>query len=386
MAVNDVSQEAGPVRDPSLKNRMAMYGANRLQIGLFGANCSSGRAVTKVPERWSGNWPDNRNLARMADEAGIDFLLPIGRWKGYGGETDYQGATLETFTWASGLLACTNRITVFGTVHAPLFNPVIAAKEMVTADHIGEGRFGLNIVVGWNEGEFEMFGVKQREHEQRYDYAQEWIDVIKMIWSETEDFDFDGKYLHLKGIRGKPKPCGGARPVIMNAGASPTGQAFAIRNCDAFFMQASRTSLGETAQRVANARNAAKELGRELGVYTVGVITCKPTRQQAEDYYHYSIVEHADWSAVDGILALKNISPQTVPMEEYVTKRNQYAQGMGGLPIVGDPDHVAQQLVDLSKAGLTGIAVSFVNYIDELPFFRDEVLPRLERAGIRQKS
>ena len=62
-------------------------------------------------------------------------------------------------TWASGLLAATKRITVFGTVHAPLFHPIIAAKQMVTADHIGEGRFGLNIVVGWNEGEFEMFGV-----------------------------------------------------------------------------------------------------------------------------------------------------------------------------------------------------------------------------------
>ncbi|MFL5052286.1 MAG: LLM class flavin-dependent oxidoreductase, partial [Xanthobacteraceae bacterium] len=139
-------------------------------------------------------------------------------------------------------------------------------------------------------------------------------------------------------------------------------------------------------QRVVKAKSAAKELGRELGVYTVGVITCKPTTQEAEDYYHYSIVEHADWSAVDGILALKNISPATVPMEEYLTKRSQYAQGMGGLPIVGDPDHVAQQLIDLSKAGLTGIAVSFVNYIDELPFFCNEVLPRLERAGIRQNN
>jgi alkanesulfonate monooxygenase SsuD/methylene tetrahydromethanopterin reductase-like flavin-dependent oxidoreductase (luciferase family) len=381
-----VSQGAGPGRDASLKNRMAMYGANRLQIGLFGANCSSGRAVTQVPERWSGNWPDNRKLARMADAAGIDFLLPIGRWKGYGGDTDYQGATLETITWASGLLACTSRVTVFGTVHAPLFNPVIAAKEMVTADHIGEGRFGLNIVVGWNEGEFEMFGVEQREHEQRYDYAQEWIDVIKKIWSETEDFDFDGQYLHMRGIRGKPKPCGGSRPVIMNAGASATGQAFAIRNCDAFFLQASRTSLDETAQRVVKAKNAAKDLGRELGVYTVGVITCRPTKKEAEDYYHYSIVEHADWSAVDGILGLKNISPETVPLQEYLTKRSQYAQGMGGLPIVGDPDHVARQLIDLSTAGLTGIAVSFVNYVDELPFFCDEVLPRLERAGIRKKA
>ena len=369
---------------PSRHDRMSMHNSNKLKIGLFGANCSSGRAVTMIPERWSGSWPDNLKLARMADAAGIDFLLPIGRWKGYGGDTDYQGATLETITWASGLLASTSRITVFGTVHAPLFNPVIAAKEMVTADHIGEGRFGLNIVVGWNEGEFEMFGVRQRDHEQRYEYAQEWIDVIKTIWSDREDFDFQGKYLNMKKIRGKPKPYGGSRPVIMNAGASPVGQAFAIRNCDAFFLQASRTSLDETAQKVAAAKSQAAAQGRELGVYTVGVVTCRRSRKEAEDYFHYSIVEHADWSAVDSILALKNITAQNTPADKFAQIRTGYAQGMGGLPVVGDPDHVASHLADLSKAGLTGIAVSLVNYIDELPFFCDEVLPRLQRAGLRE--
>ncbi len=276
-------------------------------------------------------------------------------------------------------------MTVFGTVHAPLFNPVIAAKEMVTADHVGEGRFGLNIVVGWNEGEFQMFGVKQRDHEARYEYAQEWIDVIKMIWSDKEDFDFDGRYLHMKGIRGKPKPYGGSRPVIMNAGASPVGQAFAIRNCDAFFLQASRTSLDETAHKVADAKTQARQQGRELDVYTVGVVTCRRTRKEAEDYYRYSIVEHADWSAVDDILALKNITVHNTPAEKFRQIRTGYAQGMGGLPIVGDPDHVAGQLIDLSNAGLTGAAVSLVNYIDELPLFCDEVLPRLERAGLREK-
>jgi FMNH2-dependent dimethyl sulfone monooxygenase len=366
-------------------DRRTMHNANKLKIGLFGANCSSGRAVTLVPERWSGSWPDNLKLTQMADAAGLDFMLPIGRWKGYGGDTDYQGTTLETLTWASGLLASTRRITVFGTVHAPLFNPVIAAKEMVTADHIGTGRFGLNIVVGWNEGEFQMFGVTQREHEERYAYAQEWLDVIKMIWSDKEDFDFNGKYLNMKAIRGKPKPYGGTRPVIMNAGASPVGQAFAIKNCDAFFLQASRTSLAETAQKVATAQEQAKEQGRELGVYTVGVITCRPSKKEAEDYYHHSIVEHADWLAVDSILALKNITAQNTPTEKFTQIRMGYAQGMGGLPIVGDPDHVASHLIDLSKAGLTGIAVSLVNYIDELPFFCDEVLPRLERIGLREK-
>ena len=126
--------------------------------------------------------------------------------------------------------------------------------------------------------------------------------------------------------------------------------------------------------------------GLEIGCYTVGVVTCRPTKKEAEDYFHHCIVERADWSAVDGILALKNISPQTVPMQEYLTQRSQYAQGMGGLPIIGDPDHVAAQIADLSKAGLTGIAISLVNYLDELPYFVDEVIGRLERMGLREKA
>ncbi len=371
---------------PAKPDRYQMHNANKLKIGLFGANCSSGRAVTTVPERWSGNWQDNLKLARMADDAGIDFMLPIGRWKGYGGDTDYQGETLETITWACGLLALTKRITVFGTVHAPLFNPVIAGKEMVTADHIGQGRFGLNIVVGWNEDEFDMFGVQQREHEERYDYAQEWIDALKLIWSDKEDFDFVGKYFNMKAIRAKPKPYGGQRPLIMNAGSSPTGQAFAIRNCDAFFIQASRVSLEETAERVAAVQEKARQQGREIGYYTVGVVTCRKTQKEAQDYFQYSVVDNADWSAVDCILAKKNLSPETVGMEEYQNRRRGFALGMGGLPIVGDPDHVAAQLAGLSKAGLTGVGISLVNYIDELPFLCAEVLPRLERMGLRTRQ
>jgi FMNH2-dependent dimethyl sulfone monooxygenase len=372
------------IANPSLRDRMSLDGGNRLKLGLFGANCSSGRAVTKVPERWSGSWPDNLRLVRMADDAGIDFMLPIGRWKGYGGETEYQGATLETITWATALLGATKRITCFGTVHAPLFHPIIAAKEMVTADHIGEGRFGLNIVVGWNEGEFEMFGVAQREHDVRYDYAQEWIDAIKRIWSERATFDFAGSFIKLKSVRAEPKPYGGTRPIIMNAGASPTGRAFAVKNCDAFFMQASRLSVAETAERVAAVKALARAHGRAIGVYTVGVITCRPTRREAEDYHHYCVVEQADWSAVDQLLALRNITPQTVSPEEFAKQRSEFAHGNSGLPIVGDPDHVARTLIELSEAGLTGVAVSLVNYADELPYLCDEVLPRLVRAGLRE--
>lgn len=365
--------------------RNAMHGSNKLTIGLFGANCSSGRAVTLVPERWSGDMQDCLKLVRLADEAGIDFMLPIGRWKGYGGDTDYQGATYETITWACGLLASSKRITVFGTVHAPLFNPIIAAKMMMTADHIGQGRFGLNIVCGWNEDEFDMFGVTQRDHERRYEFAQEWWDAVQMAWSDksNRDVDFSGTHVKLKGVRAKPKPYGGSRPVVMNAGASPNGRAFAIRNCDAFFTRADRDSLGETKSRVAGFKAQARELGREMDVYTVGVVTCRPTKKEAMEYYTHTVIENADWKAVDGILKKKNIAIETVGDEAFWRHRRHYANGMGGYPLVGDPDQIASELADLARAGLRGIAVSFVNYLDELPYFVAEVIPRLKEMGLR---
>src|SRR6202158_6578210 len=78
---------------------------NKLKLGFFSPNCSGGMSVTKVPERWVNSWDNNIRLAQLADEAGIEFLLPIARWIGYGGETDFHGSVLETLTWATGLLA-----------------------------------------------------------------------------------------------------------------------------------------------------------------------------------------------------------------------------------------------------------------------------------------
>ena len=368
-----------------LHARTAMHNDNALKIGLFGANCSSGRAVTKVAERWSGSWTDNLRLVRIADDAGIDFMLPVGRWKGYGGDTDYQGETLETITWATGLLAATSRITVFGTVHAPLFHPLIAAKQFVTADHVGSGRFGLNIVVGWNEDEFEMFGVKQREHDVRYEYGQEWVDCVKLAWEGGDDVEYDGKFIKVKRVRAKPKPYGGSRPVIMNAGASPAGRAFAIRNCDALFTTADSSALDTNLKTVEAAKTDARNQGRRIDVYTVGVVTCRPNQQDAEDYYRHCVVEDADWAAVDLILARRNVTEAALGREAFQKQRLHQAHGMGGTAIVGTPDRVAGQLADLARAGLRGIAVSFVNYADELPYFCDVVLPRLERLGLRVK-
>src|SRR6266403_3680358 len=106
---------------------------NKLKLGFFSPNCSGGMSVTKVPERWVNSWDNNIRLAQLADEAGIEFMLPIARWIGYGGETDFHGSVLETLIWATGLLANTKHINVFATVHTAFIHPVVSAKQLATA-------------------------------------------------------------------------------------------------------------------------------------------------------------------------------------------------------------------------------------------------------------
>src|ERR1700759_4432493 len=129
-----------------------------------------------------------------------------------------------------------------------------------------------------------------------------------------------------------------------------------------------------------------KAIARQIEVFTVGQVICRPTQKEADDYYQHAIIDNADWGAIDGMLANKSITPQTIPPEEYYAKRRYFAShAVGGYPFVGTPDKVAEELATISEAGVRGIGLSFVNFLNEVPYFCDEVLPRLERAGVRTK-
>ena len=374
--MTDVSTAAAYVASMTMSHtidgteRAELYSRNRLKLGIFGANLSSGIAATTVAERWSGSWDDNVALAQALDDAGMDFLLPVARG-------------FETITWACGLLGQTKRITIFGTVHAPLVHPVFAAKQFVTVDHASRGRFGLNLVCGWNQDEFEMFGVTQRDHEMRYAYGEEWLRVVRMMWERTDRFDFDGTFITLRDVEAEPKPYGASQPVIMNAGSSDTGKAFAIDHCS-YLLAPIRTRLSDAAGNVADAHRRARALGKRLGVMTTANVVCRPTQREADDYYRYYAEECGDWEAVDRMVAIGTRGASTTMQpEHYRQMRIRFAAGYGGWPIVGDPDAVAAAFVAVSDAGFSGVALGFVNYLAEFPYFRAEVLPRLERAGVR---
>jgi FMNH2-dependent dimethyl sulfone monooxygenase len=359
-----------------------MTNGNAFKLGLFSANCSGGLSPTRVPEHWNASWENNLALARMADDSGLDFLVPVARWKGFGGETNYQLNSLESAAWATGLLAHTKSITVFGTCLVYLIHPLFAAKQFATADLIGGGRFGANLVAGWKQDEFDMFGREMLPHDERYALAQEWWDLITQIWERTEEFDFNGKYFHGRAIVSEPKPFDGARPITMSASASATGRAFAVRNCDLLFTSVS--DFENIPKDMGAIEALAKEAGRKPQIMTSFSVFCRPSQKEAEEYFRHCAKEMEDTQAVDTLMREIGINSQSVAPEAYIRYRERFAAGYGNYPLIGSPDDVVEQLARAHALGFAGAALSFVNYLRELPFIISEVLPRLERLGLRK--
>ncbi len=352
------------------------------KLGLFSANCSSGLAVTKHPDRWSGSWDDNVRMAKIADEGGIDFLVPIGRWIGYGGETNFHESVQDPTVWAAGLLAETKRIFAFATIHTAYNHPIVVAKQMATVDQIGKGRAGLNVVAGWNQPEYETFGMElPQDHDDRYALAQEWLEVIQKIWSTPGQFDYNGQFFQLKHVEGLPKPYDGMLPIL-NAGSSMQGREYAARNADCVYTIVGGPEDGADVVKLVEGM-AEERYHRKAGVFTLGHVVCRPTEKEALDYLNDYANEQADWAAVDNLMRLQGMHAQSFTPEMLEMFRGRFAAGHGTCPLIGTPDQIADEFERYYKAGFKGMTLGFVNYADELPYFIQEVLPRLEAKGVR---
>jgi alkanesulfonate monooxygenase SsuD/methylene tetrahydromethanopterin reductase-like flavin-dependent oxidoreductase (luciferase family) len=357
-----------------------LKGPNRLKLGVFSANADGGLAITDVPERWLAGWQDNLTAAQIADRAGLEFVLPIARWKGFGGKNRVREWSFETFTWAAGLASATERIGLFMTVHVPLVHPLYAAKALATVDHISQGRAGLNIVCGWNPKEFGMFGTPLVE--KGYDQAAEWLDIVEKLYASDEPFDHDGTYYHLKDAVSRPASLQTPRPVTMNAAFGAPGRDFAAGKCD--FLFTTFSEMADAGMHVADISKRAAARGREVGVYTVAHVVCRPTVEAAQAYYDRYAVALADHDAVDAHMAGKKEFSRSHDAHAYDRYRQRFAGGAGTFPLIGTPEMIAAEMVAIADHGYAGIALSFVNYTQELPYFCDTVLPLLAKAGYRQ--
>ncbi|MGE3148197.1 MAG: LLM class flavin-dependent oxidoreductase [Pseudorhodoplanes sp.] len=365
-----------------------MFGPHRFKFGLFGYLHEGGNAITTVPERWSGTWEDITKLARMADSAKLDFMIPIARWKGIPGEVHNRLRSFETLTHAAALAGITEHLAVFATVHTPIVHPIFAAKAMVTIDHASRGRAGLNIVCGWNEADLKMFGLQQLEHDKRYEQGAEWFEIWSRIVSgEQQEFDFNGTYFgNMTGIIGQPPSLQRPLPAVITAGYSPAGRDYAVRNSD--FLLTIVTDPDHARRELADIRGRERKIGRPgppLEAIATVYIVCRETRKEAEDYHRYYAEEKADHKGVDFYLAARAPNAQT-PEKVMRELRVRWAGGNGAIPLIGTPEDIVEQMVGLQRVGIAGAAVSLVNFNDELPFLIERVMPLMQQAGLRAAS
>lgn len=351
-----------------------------LKLAVFGINVSGGCAMTRAPGTLAVTWREIRELAQLAERAGFDALIPVARWKGMGGETNFNHRSFEPFTLASALAACTDRIGLFSTCHVPTAHPVRVAKEFATVDHISGGRFGLNIVAGWNAAEIGMFGVEQLEHDARYQAADDWIRFIKALWTRDEAFDYDGPYFQSPGAYSQPKPLQ-AEPLIMSAGNSPRGQQFAAEHADLNFVVAPNLeAAGAAAQAV---KKLAARAGRQMQVFGQAYIVCRETEAEAIAFRDHYVQELGDWDGVRNLLDVLIPNSQSALGEQWEAMAANMIAGYGALPLVGTPDQIVEGLAAFAAAGLDGTTLSWVNYAEGLGQFDQLLKPRLIEAGLR---
>ena len=201
-----------------------MFNDQKMKLGLFGTNCSYGLIMSHAPTTYEATWAHTKEIAQRADALGFEALVPIARWRGFGGTTNFNGNCFETYTWAAGLAEATENIGIFATSHLPTVHPIVAAKAAVTIDHISGGRFGLNLVMGWFSPEMDMFHGEQRQHDERYAFGQEWIDLVKRLWSEEGSFDADGLVLRGREAGVLPEAAPGAAPRADQRGQLAVGR------------------------------------------------------------------------------------------------------------------------------------------------------------------
>ncbi|CCB66595.1 LLM class flavin-dependent oxidoreductase [Hyphomicrobium sp. MC1] len=367
---------------------LSRIAAQPMMIGLFLPTQTGGFSQSKLGRSTRWDFEYNKQLTLTAENYGFDFVFGLQQWVpkgGFGGEIKYRENFLDPFISTVALGALTKSIVTISTVHVLYGNwhPLHLARFAATADHIMGGRFGLNIVTGYDAKEPLMFGMNRIDHDKRYDQADEFTSIMEDLWAGKENLTFDGDYYHLDGAYVSPRPHYG-RPILVSASASTAGFAYAARHADIVFTSSPAGAVFENAiaalpDHVKQIKQAYIQTGRTGKVIIFPMIVCKKTREEAYAYRD-AIVAEAD---LESIAAYTNRHtkgdahgwPKHVPADRVLG---------GHIQIIGDPDDVANAIVQLHQAGIDGIQIGFYDYGPDLDFFAEAVLPRLEKLGLRK--
>lgn len=346
-----------------------------LSLGVFMPNCSNMPSIS-THDVAQGQWTFDSNLriAQLAEDLGFEYLFPVSRWRGFGGETNFLGTSLETTTWAAALLQATSRINVFSTVHVPLFHPFVVAKMGSTMAHLSGNRWGLNIVSGWSEREFSMMGLELPDHARRYEKTAAFIEVLRGLWSpQQEPFNYDSPWFTVRDGVSLPQPT--QVPSIANAGTSADAQAMTARLCDWAFVSLPKV---EAARGLVDAiQSLAVAQGRSVKTAVFPFLLWRDTQQEAQDELARIIAGKDEVAANNWVT---DITAGSGSFDQFTV--DMLAASGGGVHLVGTAQSVSEQLRELSDSGVDAVMLTFQHYERDLNRFARDILPLLRQMDV----
>ena len=323
-------------------------------------------------------------FAQAHEQAGFDRIL-VGYW------SDQPDGFLVTALAGQA----TSRIN-FLLAHRPGFvAPTLAARKLATLEHLLDGRLAVHVISGGSDTEQRKDG-DYLDHDQRYARTDEFLEVVRKVWTENAPFDHAGQYYKAENAFSAIKPIQQPHLPVYFGGSSQAALEVAGKHADVFALWGE--SLEQTAETIALVREQAARHGREVQFS----VSFRPIIADTED---------AAWAKAEGILGqararLERAGPviankpqsigaqrllQTVAKGERVDERlwtgiaSLVGGGHNSTALVGTPEQVADALLAYYDLGVTSFLIRGFDPLEDAVDYGRELLP-LTRAKVAQRQ
>ncbi len=350
-----------------------------MQIGVFIPIGNNGWLISEnAPQYWP-SFALNKQITVTAERYGLDFVLSMIKLRGFGGKTEFWDHNLESITLMAGLAAVTTRIKIFATCATLAIPPAIAARMASTIDSISGGRFGLNLITGWQKPEYSQMGLWPGDDYfgRRYQYVSEYIQIMRALW-ETGRSDFKGEFFSMDDCRLSPQP---RVPMkIICAGQSEAGMAFSAQHADYNFCFGKGVNTPVAfAPTVAKLTAAAAKTGREVRAFALFMIIADETDAAARaKWEHYKNgTDHEAVAWLVGQSEADKSSGADTNVRQMADPVSAVNINMGTL--VGSYETVARLLDEVGTVdGCDGVLLTFDDFIKGTEDFGARIQPLMK--------
>jgi pyrimidine oxygenase len=350
-----------------------------MNVGIFIPIGNNGWLLSENAPQYKPTFELNKQVTLRAEHYGMDFALSMIKLRGFGGKTEFWDHNLETFTLMAGLAAVTSRIKLFATAASLVMPPAIVARMTSTIDSISNGRFGLNLITGWQRPEYSQMGMWPGDEffATRYEYLSEYVQVLRELWT-TGQSDFKGTHFKMEDCRVSPKPQADIKVIC--AGQSDAGMDFSAKYADYNFCFGKGVNTPKAFAPAADRLlESAAKTGRDVTTYVLFMIITDETdtaaRTKWEHYKAGADHEAIAWLGVQGAADTK--SGANTNIRQMADPTSAVNINMGTL--VGSYANVASMLDEVAEVpGTEGVLLTFDDFLGGIEAFGKYIQPLMK--------